>query len=152
MKSVIGSLSVLGALMVSGCQTTQGLQTPDSDLARRILANHCVVGLKTMGTNTISAVVREGAVSKHNDAKVLHHVHKVQADQVFIYSVKDLSDGWVVVDATTQRVRDNFYFNRGTGEFACSTSEWRYARSDSMVRTFEVTPLIPLNGKWGLSD
>jgi len=152
MKSVIVSLSVLCAIVVSGCQTTQDLQTPDSELARRILANHCVVGLKTMGTNTTNAAFREGAVSKHNDAKVLSHVHKVKADQVFIYSVKDLIEGWVVVDATTQRVRDNFYFNRETGEFACSTNEWRYARSDSMTHGFEVTPLIPFNGKWGFSD
>jgi len=152
MKSAIISLSVLCVMALGGCQTAQGLQTPDSDLARRILANHCVVGLKPMGANTTSSAFREGAVSKHNDAKVLSHVHKVKAEQVFIYSVKDLVDGWVVIDATTQGVRDNFYFNRKTGEFACSTGEWRYARSDSMVHGFEVTPLIPFNGKWGLSD
>lgn len=142
MKSIVVSLGVLCVLAVSGCQTVQGLQTQDAALARDILVKHCVVGLMHMGTQSRRQEVREGAHSKRNDGQLLSFRHKIRADEVSIYSVKDLRDGWVAVDASSQGARDNMYFNRETAEFACSTSEWRYARSDSMVRAFEVTPLI----------
>jgi len=152
MKSVIVSLCVLCAMVVSGCETTGNLQTSDADLARRILAKHCIVGLKHMGSNATRAPVREGVISKHNDGAVVRFKHKLKVDRITVYSVKDLIEGWVVVDASSQRVRDNMYFNRETGEFVCSTNEWRYGGGGPMERTFEVTPLILTNGGWGVSE
>ena len=90
--------------------------------------------------------MREGVVSNRNDALSLNQRQKVRRDEITIYSIEDLLDGWVVVDASGQGVRDNLYFNRQTAEFVCSTDEWRYGRSDSMTRAFEITPLILRNG------
>jgi len=151
MKSVIVSLSVLAAMALGGCQTTQGLQTPDSELARRILANHCVVGIMSMGRE-MPIPVREGVVSKRGDGMELSFKHKHRVDEIFVYDVEGLPADWVVVEASSQRVRENLYFNRATGEFACTSDEWRSVRSNPMVRAFEVTPLILFNDKSGLSN
>jgi len=151
MKSAIVSLSVLCAMALGGCQTAQGLQTPDSDLARRILANHCVVGLMPMGIQK-PIPVREGVVSKRGDGMGLSFKHKLRVDEIFVYDAKDLPEDWVVVEASSQRVRENLYFNRTTGEFACTSDEWRSVRGNPMVRAFEVTPLISFNDKSGLSN
>jgi len=142
MRLTVMSLGILGALMVSGCASYENLHTDDADLARRILAQHCVVGQVTQGWTSKKIPAREGVVSKRNDGIFVYFKHKIQADRVVVYSIKDLYDGWVAVDASTHRVRDNLYFNRKSGEFACTTSEWRHVGTDPMARIFETTPLI----------
>ena len=116
MKSITISLAVLCTVALSGCASDQGLHSTDAELARNILANHCVVGLMHMGTQSLRKPVREGVLSKRNNGLFLSHRQKVRADQVYIYGVKDLLDGWVVVDASSQRARENLYFNRETAE------------------------------------
>ena len=39
--------------------------------------------------------------------------------------IKDLGGMWVEIDASSNKARDNFYFNRTSGEAVCSFDEWQ---------------------------
>lgn len=117
---------IVGAMVLSGCQTTSGLQTPDADLARQVMAKHCMVGDISLGVNGKQRV-RVGKVAKRSDALAVNHKHRIQPEFTTVYSIEERKEGWMVVDASTKGARDNFYFNYDTGEFACSTDEWRAA-------------------------
>lgn len=143
MKAFPVSLCVLSALMLGGCQTTQSLQTEQAQLARALMAEHCVVGRMRTGGPRITIYVREGVVSRRAEAIELHYRNKMRADRITVHSIKDLQNEWAVVDASSQRVRENFYFNRSTGAFACSQSEWKAIGGGNLNnRSFKTAPSI----------
>ncbi|MBL4748257.1 MAG: hypothetical protein JKY17_05655 [Magnetovibrio sp.] len=124
MKILLVAASIFVTLALGGCQATHNLQSEDALVARQLMTKYCVVGRLRQGNPTKSTFVREGIVNKDTAGPSLQYKHKMFADDITIFSIKDFRDGWVVVDAKSQRARDNFYFNRSTGQFTCSQKEW----------------------------
>lgn len=123
------SLGLMGAVALGGCAATTsgGLHSADADTARHLMAEHCVVGRTLQGIPATPIYMREGVDSLRSGIEQLNYKHPVDPDRVTVYGIRDGRDGWVVVDASSQRVRDNFYFHRQTGAVICSEDEWRAA-------------------------
>jgi len=142
MKAYPVALAILGTLVLGGCQTTQNLQSADAQLARQLMSEHCVVGQMHVGISSRSIPTREGVVSKRTDGILLNYKHKLYVEDIYVYSVREGQYGWLIVDASSQRARDNFYFKRDTGEFACSQHEWHAAGGNLKKTKFESAPQI----------
>lgn len=142
MKLVPVSLCTLCVLLVSGCTAVENLQSSDANLARQILAENCVVGEYRPNPNSGLIFLREGIENKHVNSPRVHYKKRLTFENITIYSIKELNDGWVEVDASGQRTRENFYFNRDTAEFACTPEEWRAVFNNPTRLKYEKTPLI----------
>lgn len=123
------ALGLMGAAALGGCAATTagGLHSEDAETARRLMAEHCVVGRTLQGLPATPIHMREGVDSLRSGIVQLNYKHPVDPNLVTVYSIREVRDGWVVVDASSQRVRDNFYFNRKTRAVICSEDEWRAA-------------------------
>ena len=86
--------------------------------------------------------IRVGKVSKLDYYAPFQSRAGMDASRISVVSIQDLPDGWAVADAAYGGKRDNLYFNRQSGEFACSTDEWRAVNSSPKSRAFEKSPLI----------
>ena len=141
-RSIVAMM--LCGIGVAGCQPVQNIQSEDAALARRVLAAHCVVGEWRSGEwNRIQVeYIRLGKVSKRNDGMSFSRIRQMKAPDIFVLSIQDRPEGWRAADAAYAGRRDNLYFNRQTGEFACSTDEWRAVKSALNIRAFEISPLI----------
>lgn len=144
------SLGLIGAAALGGCAaTTAGGPKPeqsvqfvqDAQVARRLMADHCIVGRVIQGWPRIPVYLRQGVVNLRTDATYLIYRHRLVANEITVYSVRDLPDGWVAVDASTRQVRENFYFNRKSGAFACSENEWYAGGGSGKTSPFERAPL-----------
>lgn len=141
---------VMCGLGIAGCQLAQDLQTDEAALVRHVLADSCMVGKlhsgSSEGTLAISSLqaerIRVGKVSKLDYYAPLYSRAAMKASRILVLSVQELADGWAVADAAYEGKRDNLYFNRQSGEFACSTDEWRAVNAVPQSRTFETSPLI----------
>ena len=138
---------VIGGLSVAGCQMGMGLGkiTPDAELARQILTQSCEIGEWHSGggpsTNSV-LYIRHGKVNKRSDLILFHFTTSIKPERVYIHSLKNLKEGWIEADASFEGNRENLYFNKQSGEFTCSTDEWRAVHAVPESRTFEVSPLI----------
>ena len=141
---------VICAIGLSACALPQSIQTDDAALARQVIAEHCEIAewhtsdQSSNGRNAGTEVVyiRLGKVSKRSNFMQFLYTHKIKIDRIFVHNMKALPGGWLVADASYEGQRENLYFNRTSGEFTCSTDEWRAVRADSGESRFEVSPLI----------
>lgn len=144
MKAIPIRLAICACAALGGCATASDYNAEDAATARRLMEEHCLVGRARTGNNpTTTLYKREGVVNKRANGFILVHKQAMHAGNITVYSVKTLKENWVAVDASSQRVRDNFYFNRKTGEFACSTDEWWDNGGTAFeTRDFEASPLV----------
>lgn len=134
---------------LSGCALPHDLKTDDAVLVRQVVAEHCEIGelhtsdRSSSGRNAGTEVryIRQGKISKRVNVTPFHYTSTIKIDRIFVHSIKDLSGGWSVADSSYEGQRENLYFNRTSGEFTCSTDEWRTVNADR-DDTFEVSPLI----------
>jgi len=147
------------AIGLAGCALPQDLKTDDAALVRQVVAEHCEIGelhtsdRSSTGRNAGTEVsyIRQGKISKRVNVMPLHHTNTIKIDRIFVHSIKKLTGGWAVADASYEGQRENLYFNRTSGEFTCSTDEWRAVRADR-DDTFEVSPLITTTVPKGTSN
>lgn len=138
-------LSIAAAVGLTGCQMLTNLQTPDAELARAMLVKHCVIGETHERQPFASATVermRLAAEKKDDKSLRLRFARNMKAGTIHIHGIEDRKDGWTVVDASSDQVRDNLYFRRDTGEYACSFDEWRDAVAKGVLGVFPTTDLI----------
>ncbi|MCR4377950.1 MAG: hypothetical protein NUV50_07645 [Rhodospirillales bacterium] len=138
-------------LGIAGCQLAQDLQTDEAALVRHVLADGCIVGKSQSGSSGGGSMagsslqmarIRVGKVSKLDYYASLHSRASMKPSRMLVLSIEELADGWAVADVAYEGKRDNLYFNRQSGEFACSTDEWRAVNSAPQSRSFEKSPLI----------
>ena len=133
------------AFALGGCVTLENLTTADADLARQVIAEHCVTGTWMSSDGRNQHRVEKlwlGKVSKRVDPITFRSFLAIHAERIYVHAVRALDDGWIVADASSDGVRENVYINRTTGAFACSTDEWRAVRGFPKRLTFETSPLI----------
>jgi len=138
-------LAVTCGVGLSGCQLVQSLQTDDALMAQRVIAEHCEVGVRYDSSRPGQMeveYVRLGKISKRSRLIFFHHMNKIESARVFVHSLKNIKGEWSVADASYEGRRENLYFNRKSGEFACSTDEWRAVNSAPKDSLFEISPLI----------
>ena len=130
MKITSTLLGAATAVALGGCVTTldqglhQGLQTDEALAVRQMISERCVVGRITAGKPRAVVFIREGVDSLRVDPPPLRFRHPVGVGEITIYSVREVAGGWKIYDATSGKVRDNFYLHSKTGSFACSEHEW----------------------------
>lgn len=138
-------------LSIAACQLVQDLQTDEATLVRQVLADSCIVGKLQSGSSGGGSMagsslqterIRVGKVSKLDYYAPLHSRASMKPSRMLVLSIEELADGWAVADVAYEGNRDNLYFNRQSGEFACSTDEWRAVNSAPQSRSFEKSPLI----------
>lgn len=144
MASLRFPLALLAAITLAACAGgSTGLQSPEADLARRIMAEDCLVGDYMTGNSVMPISVRVGKVNKATTLPYLVHKASMSTAPIHVHSIKDLGDGWLEVDASGSGTRENFYYNAATAEFACSLEEWRSVLNDPRQKAyFERSPLI----------
>lgn len=138
-------LGAVFALALTGCTLVENLQGADAELARGVAAKQCVIGVQQPNEGWRHEHVKKirlGKVSKRNGYTSFSALLPIQADRVYVHGIQAKDDGWTVVDASSDGVRDNLYFNRNTGAFACSTDEWRTVRYFPKRFSFEKSSLI----------
>lgn len=136
------SLTALVAVILTGCAQDRDLQSKDADLAKQIMAENCEVGYYVLNNGTPPVYTRQGVERKYMYLPALRYTRKMKINPIVVYSIKELGDGWVEVDASGSGSRENFYFNRDTGEFACIIEDWRTVQSNREKMRLERTPLI----------
>lgn len=134
--------SALFALVLSACAQDMGLQTDEAELAKQIMADNCVVGRYGLTLSSQPLYMRQGVINKNPHGHRMSYRKPMSTAPIAVYSIKELGDGWVEVDASGSGSRENFYFNRETAEFACTIEEWRAVQADPAKRYLERTPLI----------
>lgn len=130
------AISAVCVGVLGGCLTIETVQSPEADLVRQGLLDHCVVGhiLVSNGSHSTKEPTREGKESKRSAALLLLQKRAVDAEQIYVYSIRETVDDWIIADVSTQNVRDNFYLHKTTGDVVCSTDEWRRVNSMNLLQ------------------
>ena len=150
MNSMPRLVAFFCVLAVVGCAMPANLQTGEAERVRQAISAHCLIGTwrSSEGYRRTEIVKRRmGQVSKRVDGVIFQVLNTIDHNSIFVHSLTARDQDWMVVDASSTGVRDNFYFNPANGAFACSTDEWRAVQTFPKRHTFEKSALIRSGAK-----